>query len=319
MPINADKPHQWKNDINQSVDFFNRWFLTFAPAVYRKTRIKTAESVEAVIEFTDNFTFISSEKIKSKPEILQTLRMATAPPIARDRLIGLATVERGFVNSIENKGRIPRHMSVREVELELGKILKIFRRIVDKDIITWLGRKRRPSKTEIDRASSIIADRLCGSMSDPIIRNAQERRQLASTKKWLEAREYKFIQSGTGLTYDSMKPGTFAFHLIVPIKQTGGTLINIPIDIVVKPRNAKSNDLPIMIEAKSAGDFTNVNKRRKEEATKMAQLRQTYGKHIQYILLLCGYFDSGYLGYEAAEGIDWIWEHRLNDLRKFGI
>jgi hypothetical protein len=33
-------------------------------------------------------------------------------------------------------------------------------------------------------------------------------------------------------------------------------------------------------------------------------------------LFLCGYFDSGYLGYEAAEGIDWVWEHRISDLEK---
>ncbi|WP_204376562.1 hypothetical protein [Ventosimonas gracilis] len=29
--------------------------------------------------------------------------------------------------------------------------------------------------------------------------------------------------------------------------------------------------------------------------------------------------DSGYLGYEAAEGIDWVWEHRIDDLAKFGL
>ncbi len=54
-----------------------------------------------------------------------------------------------------------------------------------------------------------------------------------------------------------------------------------------------------MIEAKSAGDFTNPNKRRKEEAVKVAQLKNSYGNDISFILFLCGYFDSGYLGYEA--------------------
>lgn len=29
--------------------------------------------------------------------------------------------------------------------------------------------------------------------------------------------------------------------------------------------------------------------------------------------------DSGYLGYEAAEGIDWVWEHRIDDLAPFGL
>lgn len=38
-----------------------------------------------------------------------------------------------------------------------------------------------------------------------------------------------------------------------------------------------------------------------------------------FILFLCGYFDSGYLGYEAAEGIDWVWEHRIDDLAEFGL
>ena len=57
-----------------------------------------------------------------------------------------------------------------------------------------------------------------------------------------------------------------------------------------------------------------MNKRRKEEATKVRQLRYTYGEGIEFILFLCGYFDSGYLGYEAAERIDWVWEHRTDDL-----
>lgn len=73
------------------------------------------------------------------------------------------------------------------------------------------------------------------------------------------------------------------------------------------------------IEAKSAGDFTNTNKRRKEEAAKVIQLRKQHGKKVRYILFLCGYFDGGYLGYEAAEGIDWVWEHRMDDLSKFGL
>jgi len=25
------------------------------------------------------------------------------------------------------------------------------------------------------------------------------------------------------------------------------------------------------------------------------------------------------LGYEAAEGIDWVWEHRIDDLVKLGL
>ncbi len=117
-----------------------------------------------------------------------------------------------------------------------------------------------------------------------------------------------------------MRPGTFSFRTNVPVKLEGGVRsVNIPIDAVIMPKTVKKGAFPIFFEAKSAGDFTNTNKRRKEEAMKMAQLRSTYGTKVQFNLFLCGYFDSGYLGYEAAEGIDWVWEHRIDDLALFGI
>jgi hypothetical protein len=108
--------------------------------------------------------------------------------------------------------------------------------------------------------------------------------------------------------------------LNVPVTADGSESgYKIPIDAIIQLINAKEGDLPLMIEAKSAGDFTNTNKRRKEEAFKVTQLRATYGKSVRFVLFLCGYFDSGYLGYEAAEGIDWVWEHRIDDLAAFGI
>jgi hypothetical protein len=95
--------------------------------------------------------------------------------------------------------------------------------------------------------------------------------------------------------------------------------VKIPIDVVIQPKSLRPSRLPVLIEAKSAGDFTNVNKRRKEEAKKMAQLRTQFGDKVELILFLCGYFDAGYLGYEAADGMDWIWEHRISDMDRLGL
>jgi type II restriction enzyme len=135
----------------------------------------------------------------------------------------------------------------------------------------------------------------------------------------LIARGYKEAIAGT--KYNEMQAGTFSFHTNIPalVAEGAETKVNITVDVAILPLSAQYGDLPLLIEAKSAGDFTNVNKRRKEEATKMQQLRNTYGETISYSLFLCGYFDSGYLGYEAAEGIDWIWEHRITDLEQLGI
>ena len=116
-----------------------------------------------------------------------------------------------------------------------------------------------------------------------------------------------------------MQPGTFRKRASIPVNQQSGRPVNLPVDVAVMPIGAGRREFPVVLEAKSAGDFANVNKRRKEEAAKFAQLRDTYGRGVRYALFLCGYFDSGYLGYEAAEGIDWVWEHRPDDLAELGL
>lgn len=114
-----------------------------------------------------------------------------------------------------------------------------------------------------------------------------------------------------------MAAGTYAVRMNVLVGES--RRVNIPIDVAIKPKTGRRDRLPILIEAKSAGDFTNTNKRRKEEATKIHQLHAAYGETVPFLLFLCGYFGSDYLGYEAAEGIDWVWEHRIDDLAKAGL
>ena len=319
MLVNADKPGKWKADIAQSVDMYNNWFMVFAPKTYRDTRVATATQVKNALEWTANLTNIEPTLLRQYPHILPVLRMSTAPPIARDRLIGLAGVSPHLVDSMETKQQIPPKMSPTQLESELQKIGSIIMRLADKDICAWLEDKHIPDESEVYRASTIIADRLCGAAADPIIRNAQERRQLQVFGRWLEQHGYSRIESGAGLKFNNMPPGTFSFRLNVPVARDDGKKINMPIDTVIMPKNAIKGDFPLLIEAKSAGDYTNTNKRRKEEATKFRQLRNEHGDKVQFVLLLCGYFDPGYLGYEAYEGIDWIWEHRLDDLTEFGV
>jgi hypothetical protein len=291
--------------------------MEFAPAAYRETRIKVTADVEATLHTTDNLTNVTVALLKANPGILPTLRMSTCPPLAVDRLVGLAGVSKNLVGAME-ENKLPPRMVDTALEVDLARIGAIIEKMADPDIFVWLGRPMPVTETEVHRAATIVADRLCGAVANPIIRNAQEKRQLAAIAAWLEARGYKRIVDGT--RYDAMPAGTFSFRMNVPIKLEGGLLsVNIPVDAVVKPFQSANSDMPLLIEAKSAGDFTNVNKRRKEEAVKMAQLRSSHGPSVRFILFLCGYFDTGYLGYEAAEGIDWVWEHRIDELAEFGL
>lgn len=317
MPVNLDKPYLWKDDIVRSVDLYNDWFLKFAPLTYREERVKATRRVEGMLQSTNYLRALDYDQLRNDPSIVFALRMSTAPPIARDRLVGLAGVSKSLVNSMELDARVPPLMNKTILDASLQNICAMILRLADADIFPWLNDPHDPTEQEIYRAATIVADRLCGANADPIIRNAQEKRQLNTIMSWLENKSYKNM-SGK-ISFDKIQPGMFAFRLNVVGARDDHSSVNIPIDAVVMPLKSESGSLPILIEAKSAGDFTNVNKRRKEEAAKMAQLRRKHGSTVHYVLFLCGYFDSGYLGYEAAEGIDWVWEHRIDDLTQFGL
>ncbi|MBD1886440.1 MULTISPECIES: XamI family restriction endonuclease [Microcoleus] len=321
MAVNRDKPDRWKADVAQSVNMYNSWFINFAPQAFRETRVKVTEVVASTLQATNNLKNLQPEILRQNPGVLPTLRMCTCPPIARDRLIGLAGISKSVVDRMEVAGKLPVRLTSPRLDEELGKITNIVLRLADRDIFTWLDTNQTPTESEIYRAATIVADRLCGSSADPIVRNAQETRQLREIAAWLDGRGYRLLPAAQRVRFDKMPPGTYSFRLNIPVNLSdeSGKTVNIPVDVVIMRKTAQSGDRPLLVEAKSAGDFTNVNKRRKEEARKVQQLQATYGNIIEFVLFLCGYFDSGYLGYEAAEGIDWVWEHRIDDFAEFGL
>lgn len=314
IDINRGNVDGWKKDVEASVDFYNQWFLKFAPKTFCDERSRSAKLVRETFRLTRDGSVLSGDLLLMHPEVLPILRQMTCPPIARDRLAGLSYLSPSVVKRFED-GELPR-VAAEESAL---RIVAVLRRLVDEDLLPWIAHNngKSPTVAQRNRAALVIADRLCGALSDPLIRNAQEKRQLASIAKFLEGRGYRRAKV---VSYGELKPGEYAYHLNIKVALEDGAepTVNIPVDVAILPQNAHCGELPLMIEAKSAGDFANVNKRRKEEAQKIAQLKRTYGD-VNFVLFLCGYFDGGYLGYEASEGIDWIWEHRISDMAKLGL
>lgn len=317
MSINSDKTSLWKADIAASVAQFNAWFLTAAPKAYRSERREALESVRQAFVHTDDHRVLTPAIIRAHPEIVPVLRMSTSPPLAVDRLIGLADVAPNLVKSMEKHRRLPPKMSFIDIDRGLGKICTIVAQLLDADLFPWVTTKTGPSEEDRTLSITVVADRRCSAIADPIVRNAQEARQLELIDRYLRERGYlRKPHPGTS-PISEMTPGTYTFRLNLSVG--AARKVNIPIDVVIQPKKPRQGGIPILIEAKSAGDFTNTNKRRKEEAQKIHQLREKYGADVRLVLFLCGYFDAGYLGYEASEGIDWIWEHRIDDLDQLGI
>ena len=320
--LNADKPQLWKSDTLASIDHYNDWFLRFAPATYREQRLLRLKEVRDAFSATKDLRDLTVNMLAEHPELLPVLRTAVAPPLAQDRLVGLAYTSKTLVNAMEGKGgkppRLPPKLSRQECEPHLSRILDVIGEMLDGDLFPWLSDKRLPDQIELERGLAVVADRLCGSMADPIVRNAQEKRQLGALSVFLSGLDYREVSPDSFGDIADMPDGCFSFRKGIA-GRLGRKTVNIPIDCIISRHNRQYGELPILIEAKSAGDATNTNKRRKEEAVKYAQLKKTYGGKLRFLLFLCGYFDAGYLGYEAAEGMDWIWEHRIKDMLMLGL
>ena len=162
MAVNRDKVDLWKKDVAISVDFYNNWFMEFAPKAFRDTRIQTTEDVELALQWTNNLMNIQPETLQKHPSVLPMLRMTTCPPIARDRLIGLAGVSPNLVLNMEKLHRTPPKMIGPELNYQLRKIGDIIEKMSDPDIFVWKDRSGTGTEGEVRRAATIVADRLCG-------------------------------------------------------------------------------------------------------------------------------------------------------------
>ncbi len=309
--INADKPNRWNEDTRTSILQYNDWFFNYAPITYQSARGECIEGVQRLLDKTDYLRHLDEQYLWDNPEDLAIARMFCAPPIARERLAGLAQVSKTIVQSME-QGKTPRGRSSTQRREAISHIIPVLKYLTDTQLCAWVKEGTRPSEREIEIASCVVGDRLCGSLTDPRIRNEQERRQLSKLDAYLNARGYRRVEDSSVHAFD-MEPGTYSHHKNISmyknaIDESDG-MVNTPVDMAIMP--FRSNH-PLLIECKCAGDTTNTNKRRKEEDTKISQLRGTYGDVTLY-LFLCGYFEAQYLGYEAANHMDWIWEHRIED------
>ena len=95
--INRQSTDQWKADSEASVDYYNNWFLHFAPPSFRRSREEAAKKVEEAFFWTNNCCHIDTEALMAHPAVMAVARQLTCPPLARDRLAGLAHIDSSFL------------------------------------------------------------------------------------------------------------------------------------------------------------------------------------------------------------------------------
>ena len=99
---------------------------------------------------------------------------------------------------MEKSNRLPPKMAQAELNRDLKKIGQTIEQMTDPDLFIWLGRKTDPIERELFRAATIVADHWWGAEANPVLRNAQEKRQFCvvadtSTAVILSMRQRKVL------------------------------------------------------------------------------------------------------------------------------
>lgn len=302
-------PTEWQPDIDRSVSEYDRWYLAESPSMFGQARERSVVEVAEAMRATHDFRAFNATSLIARPGALAVARMCVSPPMARDRFVGFSGSNKNLVRAMEQNGVTP--AKARELHTRLQKMCDFLRPLFDPMLFRWLQDDRAPTSAEYDRVTLVIGERLASAFYLSVLRNAQEARQKELLRGYLEERGFR----DTSARPFEMPPGTFCFGRNVGVVREDGQPQNLPVDCVVSSFDARA---PLVcVEMKSAGDFTNVNKRRKEESNKHDALSRAHGDSAVFLLQLFGYFGHPYLGFEAAAGIDWAWDHRLGDLATY--
>ena len=310
--VNADKPHLWKADIAASVDQFNQWFMRFAPQAFRSTRVKTTEHVKAALVATRNLRALDAATLKANPSSLPTLRMCTAPPLAVDRLIGLVDASKNLVGRLE-EGKLPTKLKDDGLDVELTKICRILTKLLDRDIFPWLDAGKDPTEHERDRASTIVADRLCSAVAKDSVRSTRKSRQQSVVAVLLDSLGYREARTISDADRSNNEPGTYAFDISLPLAMGRDSVL--PIDVLVISMDRQASGTPVLLDLGSSLDVREASLSVARAVKKRTALEMTYGESLRYALMLGGAYEAGCLGTLAAEGLDWVWQHRIEELR----
>ena len=170
---------------------------------------------------------------------------------------------------------------------------------------------------EVFKKNRAIATEHVKAVADDIVRAARKWDQLMHVADYLNARGYREHLYSSDQVRANGEPGTYKLDAHVPLVM--GTHSTVAIDVVIQRKRRDVAQMPLLLDVKSSPSFAAANKHHGESAEKLKWLRMTYGNSIPFVLMLGGHFDAGYLGVQAAEGVDWVWEHRVDDVEGLGV
>jgi len=307
--MNAKSSENWESDRVVAKEQIIDWLAITTST--KNSRSILENQITLVLDELARLNSVEKAIVKN-PRILTSLRSLTRRDIGTSQIATFLGVGTSMYEAIER--------AEKPVAPILSGIVSLLEKELDESLAPWIVENRNPAKEEMNRSVIVAADRILKRSTSTELRYKHEPRQLDKLKGYLDSKGYSEV-SGTGISNPrkDMKPGSYAFRVNIDGLTIDGVTLKQNVDTLIMPFSKSSGLLPIFLEAKSMTDEVNPNKRQKEEAQKVDNVRRKWqdkSERLNFVLLLGGTVPRRYLEVEAGSGLDWIWEHRVNDLDK---
>ena len=307
--MNSGSPERWEADRIRARDDMIFWLAENAESSQLRIDLEN-KSLLAIQLLEKNLSI--RESISTFPESLTVIRALTRRDIGTSQFATFTGFGESIIRRIEGGVNAPSEF--------IEKATLILESELDYALVPWLQERRTATVEERNRSVYVSADRILRRTTSTALRYQHEPRQLEKLESFLIAQGLKKHDFTTLVDpLVDVIPGTYSFRVNVNGKTSEDLILKQNVDVLIKPFSYAADALPIFMEAKSMSDEVNPNKRQKEEAQKINNLIRMWGtkstSDIIYLLLLGGTVPRRYLEVEAGSGIDWIWEHRVEDLK----
>ena len=305
--MNSKNPEQWERDRSIAKQEIISWLADSTNDSDLRGSIEARNRI--ILK-----KLIGKKKLKDvifeDTSSLTVLRSLTRRDIGTSQMATFLEITTSSLEKSESGKKIPETLAVAAEKILLKEL--------DQSIANWILEGATPSEEEFKRTLWIASDRILRRSTSTDLRYKHEPRQLEKLEKFLKGYGYSSMEGAEikDLRY-GMQGGTYAFRVSVEGMTSDGLSLKQTVDALIKPFSISKNLLPIFLEAKSMTDEVNPNKRQKEEAQKVESARRRWqekSERLNFILLLGGTVPRRYLEVEAGSDLDWIWEHRVEDL-----
>jgi hypothetical protein len=309
MPfMNAKNPERWEQDRVVAKREIIAWLAEAADS--SDLRVAIEAKTRAILERIVGQRRLK-EVILDDAGSLTVLRSLTRRDIGTSQMATFLETTTNKLESVEAGRKSATEIADGAEEILLNEL--------DQSISGWILEGTTPSVEAFNRTLWIASDRILRRSTSTELRYKHEPRQLEKLELFLKSEGYTSVEGASiREPRNGMAAGTYAFRVSIEGRTSDGLALMQTVDALIKPFSKSANLLPIFLEAKSMTDEVNPNKRQKEEAQKVESARrrwQTESERLNFVLLLGGTVPKRYLQVEAGSDLDWIWEHRVEDLK----